>query len=122
MSAEPQQGRRHPGAVETQPERGHTVGTRVRTTITPGKVLEVEAAELLDLDRDSLILSREGDDDWVDDAEPESVESGVITDANPGEPPVIDAASNPDDKPGKGKSKGKADEQPPAGESIEEAK
>lgn len=69
----------------TQPERGRTVGTRVRTTITPGIVIEVEAAELLDLERQGLIESREGDDSFIDD-EPIQVESGVITDASIGLP------------------------------------
>lgn len=59
------------------------VKTKVRTTINPGTVLKVEAAELLDLERQGLIKSREGDEGWQDDA-PVEVESGVITDAKKG--------------------------------------
>lgn len=35
--------------------------TKVRTTIEPGVVHEVDAAELIDLERQGLIYSREGD-------------------------------------------------------------
>lgn len=53
--------------------------TKVRTSITPGEVIEVDERELVDLGRLGLIHSREGDEDWSD-AEPVEVESGVITD------------------------------------------
>lgn len=53
--------------------------TKVRTSINPGEVIEVSDAELLDLSRQGLIHSREGDESWQD-AEPIEVESGVITD------------------------------------------
>lgn len=53
--------------------------TKVRTSINPGEVIEVSDAELLDLSRQGLIHSREGDESWQD-AEPEQVDSGVITD------------------------------------------
>lgn len=47
-------------------ERGGTVArqTKVRTTFEPGIVLSVGDAELLDLDRQGLIKSRESDEDW----------------------------------------------------------
>lgn len=38
--------------------------TAVRTTIEPGRVLKVDASELLDLERQGLIKSREGDEGW----------------------------------------------------------
>lgn len=53
--------------------------TKVRTSINPGEVIEVSDAELLDLSRQGLIHSREGDESWQD-AEPVEVDSGVITD------------------------------------------
>lgn len=60
--------------------KGNTVAeTKVRTSINPGEVIEVSDAELLDLTRQGLIHSREGDEAWQDD-EPVEVESGVITD------------------------------------------
>lgn len=61
--------------------KGNTVAdtTKVRTSINPEEVIEVGAAELLDLTRQGLIHSREGDETWQD-AEPVEVESGVITD------------------------------------------
>ena len=62
-------------------ERGNTVAdkTAVRTTITPGEVIEVTGAELIDLERQGLIHSREGDESWQQ-AEPVETDSGVITD------------------------------------------
>lgn len=65
----------------TEHERGTTVAdtTKVRTTFTPDEVIEVDSAELLDLERQHLIHSREGDEGWQD-AEPSETESGVITD------------------------------------------
>lgn len=41
--------------------------TKVRTTIEPGVVLTIDAPELLDLERQGLIKSREGDEGWQDD-------------------------------------------------------
>lgn len=57
----------------TNKERGDAVAktTKVRTTITPGEVLKVDAAELIDLDRQGLVYSSEdglGRHAWVDDA------------------------------------------------------
>jgi len=50
-------------AIITQPERGRAVGlTKVRTTFTPGEVIEVDERELLDLKRQGLIHSLEGDE------------------------------------------------------------
>lgn len=65
----------------TEHERGTTVAdkTKVRTTFTPGEVIEVDERELVDLERQHLIHSREGDEGWQD-AEPVETESGVITD------------------------------------------
>jgi hypothetical protein len=40
--------------------------TKIRTTLTPGDVIEVGPAELLDLERLNLIDSREGDAGWAD--------------------------------------------------------
>lgn len=67
--------------THTENERGNTVAdmTKVRTTFTPGTVIEVDERELLDLDRQHLIHSREGDEGWQDD-EPVESDSGVITD------------------------------------------
>lgn len=51
-------------------ERGVTTvakKTKVRTTNLPGKVIEVERYELIDLERQGLIHSREGDENWPDD-------------------------------------------------------
>lgn len=66
----------------TQSERGHALSqlTKVRTTITPGEVVEANERELLDLERQGLVHSREGDEGFVD-AEPVENESGIITDA-----------------------------------------
>lgn len=41
--------------------------TKVRTTIEPGVVLTIDDTELIDLDRQGLIKSRETDDDWKAD-------------------------------------------------------
>ena len=63
--------------IITQPERGRAVAlTKVRTTITPGKVIEVDERELLDLKRQGLIYSPKGDksaepDDDNDSDEPD---------------------------------------------------
>jgi hypothetical protein len=38
--------------------------TKVRTTIEPGRVIEVDDAELLDLDRQGLLKSYEGGKGW----------------------------------------------------------
>lgn len=96
----------------TQPKGGDTVAddkTKVRTSINPGEVIEVDSTELLDLSRQGLIHSREGDETWQD-AEPVEVESGVITDglneqATTGDVPAADRADTTeapasiDDKP-----------------------
>ncbi len=87
MSAPSTQGTATAVQLITQPEGGRTV--KVRTTFTPGIVHEVGDAELLDLDRQGLIHSREGDEHWVDD-EPTEVESGVITDAQNADPSTED--------------------------------
>lgn len=65
----------------TEQERGTTVAdkTKVRTTFTPGEVIEVDERELVDLERQHLIHSRKGDEGWQD-AEPVETDSGVITD------------------------------------------
>lgn len=102
----------------TQPERGHAVAdkTKVRTTFTPGEVIEIDSVELLDLERQGLIHSREGDDDWHDDDLVE-IDSGVITDgyaeqATTGDKPEAHKSEAPasiDDKteaPAKVKTKG----------------
>lgn len=79
----------------TSKERGRILGTKIRTTIEPGKVLEVGDAELVDLHRQHLLHSHESNDStkglglksaskWRD-GKVEVVESGVITD-----PPVED--------------------------------
>lgn len=66
--------------THTEHERGNTVAqTKVRTTITPGEVIKVAEHELVDLERQGLIHSREGDDRWQDD-KPVKTESGDITD------------------------------------------
>jgi hypothetical protein len=67
--------------------------TKVRTTFTPGKVIKVDERELLDLERQGLIYSREtaegatvrkGEHAWRDD-KPIEQESGVVTDTTPAE-------------------------------------
>jgi hypothetical protein len=67
--------------------------TKVRTTFTPGDVIRVEGAELLDLERQGLIYSREladgetprkGERAWQDDP-PIETESGIVTDTTPAE-------------------------------------
>ena len=46
--------------IITQPERGRAVAnTKVRTTFTPGTVISVSERELVDLERQGLIYSRE---------------------------------------------------------------
>lgn len=50
--------------------------TRVRTTIEPGRVIEVDDAELTDLDRYGVIKSREGDKGW----KPEEAEAPAKAD------------------------------------------
>lgn len=101
----------------TQPERGQAVAdkTKVRSTFTPGEVIEVDERELLDLERQGFIHSREGDDDWRD-AEPIDIDSGVITDGldeqtTTGDAPkVVDdeapASSDKTEAPAKVKTKG----------------
>lgn len=67
--------------------------TKVRATNTPGLVIEVDESELLDLERQGLIHSREladgetirkGEKPWRDD-KPVEIESGVVTDTTPAE-------------------------------------
>lgn len=53
--------------------------TKVRTKFTPAVVIEVGSAELLDLECQGLIDSREGDKGWRD-GDVEAIESGIITD------------------------------------------
>lgn len=73
-------GKRGNRPITTEQERGTTVAdTKVRTTMLPGEVIEVDERELIDLERQHLILSREGDEGWQD-AEPIDTDSGVITD------------------------------------------
>ena len=104
--------------IITQPERGRIVAdtTKIRTTFTPGEVIEVSSTELLDLERQGLIHSREGDEAWTD-AEPVDIESGVVTDglaeqATTGDAPKVvddEAPASIDDKteaPAKVKTKG----------------
>ena len=59
---------------ETTNGRSGAVGkTKVRTTITPGEVIEVDDAELTDLDRSGIIYASEdgrGKHKWVDEAKP----------------------------------------------------
>lgn len=74
--------------------------TKVRTTITPGEVIKVEAHELIDLERQGLIHSREGDDRWQDD-KPVETESGVVTDG-------LDAQATTGDEPAATKAKASA--------------
>lgn len=74
--------------------------TKVRTTITPGEVIKVDAAELIDLERQGLIHSREGDDRWQDDT-PVKTESGVVTDG-------LDKQATTGDKPAAAKAKASA--------------
>lgn len=81
--------------TDTEQERGNTVGktTKVRTTITPGEVIKVAEHELIDLERQGLIHSREGDERWQDD-KPVATESGDITDglakqATTGDKPAV---------------------------------
>lgn len=75
----------------TSKERGRVLGTKIRTTIEPGKVLEVGDAELVDLHRQHLLHSHEGNENtkalglgkslnkWHT-GKAEVIESGVITD------------------------------------------
>jgi len=64
--------------IITQPERGRAVGlTKVRTTFEPGKVIEVDERELLDLERQGLVYSPKGDK-----LEPETTEPDDIVDAD----------------------------------------
>lgn len=67
--------------------------TKVRTTIKPGTVIEVDSAELLDLERQGLIHSRKlskdekprkGEKAWHD-GKPTESESGIVTDTTPAE-------------------------------------
>lgn len=78
----------------TETERGTTVAmTRLRTKFTPEVVIEVDERELIDLERQGLIYSREhpagtkiieGEAPWVSDEVTET-DSGVITDVPPAE-------------------------------------
>lgn len=73
----------------TSKERGRALATKVRTTIEPGKVLEVDDAELVDLHRLGLLYSFDKNDStdrivgakspnrWRD-GKVEDVESGVV--------------------------------------------
>lgn len=80
----------------TSKERGRILATKVRTTIEPGKVLEVDDAELVDLHRQHLLHSFERSEStdaisagkspnrWRN-GEVTPVDSGIITDSNAGE-------------------------------------
>lgn len=83
----------------TQPERGRAVAkrTKVRTTMTPGIVVKVEEYELLDLDRQGLIHSREGDKDWQDDT-PVKTESGDLAATTPAAAKAAPASKTTDGK------------------------
>lgn len=64
-------------AANPSDEKGTTVArktTKVRTTFTPGEVIAVDAAELLDLERQGLIHSQESDDNWQPEVKPEAAE------------------------------------------------
>lgn len=92
MSAQPAAKTTTNRPPSTSKERGRVLGTKIRTTIEPGKVLEVDGAELLDLHRQGLLHSFERGEStdaigagkspnrWRDGTVTE-VESGVITDA-----------------------------------------
>jgi hypothetical protein len=87
--------------THTEQERGHIVAklTKVRTTFTPGEVIKIDSTELLDLERQGFIHSREGDDNWRDD-KPVDIDSGVITDglaeqATKGDKPAAAKAKAP---------------------------
>lgn len=69
----------------TETERGATVAskTKVRTTINPGVVISVAEHELIDLDRQGLVHSRETDAKWKD-ADAVDIEPGEITDTKGG--------------------------------------
>lgn len=72
--------------TDTESGRGRAVAdkTKVRTTITPDTVIEVDLAELTDLERSGLIHSRndgvKAPHKWRD-GKAETTTSGVITDA-----------------------------------------
>jgi hypothetical protein len=77
----------------TETERGTAVATRIRTKFTPGEVIEVDERELIDLERQGLIHSREhdagtpireGEEAWHND-EPVAIDSGDVTDITPAE-------------------------------------
>jgi hypothetical protein len=53
--------------------------TAIRTTIEPGVVIKVDDTELLDLDRQGLIKSREGDEGWHPEAPEPEVEAPAPT-------------------------------------------
>jgi hypothetical protein len=71
--------RKLPVVVDDEPK----LTTSVRSTLEPGKVLEVDSAELLELDARGLIDSRETDEDWEpapadDEAEPDDETGGEL--------------------------------------------
>lgn len=88
------------------------MGTKVRTTIEPGKVLEVDDAELVALHRQALLHSFERGDTtnaldlgkspnrWRG-GEAEVVDSGVITDSNGGDDDEDDAGDDTEGEGGK---------------------
>lgn len=88
------------------------MGTKARTTIEPGKVLEVDDAELVDLHRQHLLHSFERNDTtnalglgkspnrWRG-GDVEVVDSGVITDSNGGDDDEDDAGDDTEGEGGK---------------------
>lgn len=97
MSAQPVAKTTTSRPPSTSKERGRILATKIRTTIEPGKVLEVDGAELLDLHRQGLLHSFERGEStdaigagkspnrWRD-GDVVDVPSGVITDAPTEEP------------------------------------
>lgn len=81
----------------TEPEGAVIVGTKIRSSINPGTVVEVDERELVDLDRQGLIHSHELDAKSAEktgvhksakrwkDGDAEEVESGVVEFGKPDE-------------------------------------
>jgi hypothetical protein len=68
---------------QTTTERGRALATKIRTTFEPSTVLEVGDAELVDLDRQGLIASREGDKGFDVDPTPEPEKTPDKVDGKP---------------------------------------
>jgi hypothetical protein len=61
----------------TDQERSDAMGkTKVRTTIEPGVVLEVDDAELTDLVNLGIVKSREGDKGWKPEEDTDTKKEG----------------------------------------------